>query len=137
MEKALQACCRDLIRRRLLRSAHDCSDGGLAVAIAECCITAQEGPIGADVKLPDVAGSRGDLAPFSEEPSRMVVSFHSPAEAEIRALVLAAGVPYFKLGTVGGDQLTFAGTGSIAVAALDQAWRSALRAVLASNQPRS
>jgi phosphoribosylformylglycinamidine synthase len=130
IEKAVQGCCRDLIRRRLLHSAHDCSDGGLAVALAECCITASGSPIGAIVKLPEVSGARGDLSPFSEEPSRLVVSFVPAAESKIRGLVLAAGVPYLKLGTVGGDRLSFDGAGSLTIAALDRAWRSALTATL-------
>jgi phosphoribosylformylglycinamidine synthase len=37
-EKALQGCCRELIGRGLVKSAHDCAEGGLAVALAECCI---------------------------------------------------------------------------------------------------
>ncbi|MDP2401545.1 MAG: AIR synthase-related protein, partial [Actinomycetota bacterium] len=113
---AVQAAVREAIREGLLRSAHDCSEGGIAVALAESCMA---GDVGADIHLED------DLVPvaslFSESQSRIVVSV---AEGDTEALfdLLARNeVPYSVLGTVGGDRLAIAGPdGALASATLEQ-----------------
>src|SRR5260221_12884264 len=66
----------------LLRSAHDCSDGGIAVALAECCFSSlNRKAVGADIELP------ASLSPttllFSESPSRIIVSFDRLALPQI------------------------------------------------------
>ncbi|MUH01336.1 phosphoribosylformylglycinamidine synthase II, partial [Scytonema sp. UIC 10036] len=79
LERQVQQVCREGIRRGWIRSAHDCSEGGLAVAVAECCIAAQ---LGAEIKLPipgrDLAGEgssrRWDEVLFGEGGARIVVS---------------------------------------------------------------
>jgi phosphoribosylformylglycinamidine synthase len=92
---------REAIADGLLASAHDCSEGGLAVAIAECCIA---GGLGADVHLHDELHPVASL--FGETQSRIVVSLaESDAEKFVERLA-AANVPYSTLGTVGGDRLT-------------------------------
>ena len=60
-EKAVQEAVRSLIRSRLVKSAHDCSEGGLAVTLAESCITSRETPIGATVTIPGEAGARPEV----------------------------------------------------------------------------
>ena len=70
-ELALQDALRALIRAGKIRSAHDCSEGGLAVALAECCMSGAE-QIGARVLLGTTA--RADVALFNETQSRVVVS---------------------------------------------------------------
>jgi phosphoribosylformylglycinamidine synthase len=72
-------------RKGLLRSAHDVSDGGLAVALAECCIGGPEKPLGARIELRDMI--RGDALLFGESQSRIVVTVKrrmSPAAADRR-----------------------------------------------------
>ncbi len=129
-EKAVQRACRQMIRAGLLRSAHDCSEGGLAVALAECCIMGPEDRrLGASLKLP-LPGSRPDLALFSEEPSRIVVSYPPAREAEVQAAAKAAGAPLLVLGSVGGDELAIEGACRVPVAALSEAWRGGLPDVL-------
>src|SRR5205085_5342424 len=61
LEIAVQNGVRNLIRLGLVRSAHDCSEGGLAVALAECCFN-PDGLLGAEIHLEDCAGSRAGSA---------------------------------------------------------------------------
>src|SRR5688572_19158922 len=109
-EKRLHDTTRSLITSGLVKSAHDFSEGGLAVALAESCISlqiARETPrlIGATVDLSTVTGTRLDALLFGETQSRIILSL-SPENAE-RALSMAkqAGVSATRLGTVGGNQL--------------------------------
>ena len=104
-EKAVQACVLSLIREGLLESAHDCSDGGLAVALAESALSHPVRPVGAVVRL-DLRGLRRDALLFGESQSRVVVSV-KPGQAE-RVLDIArrSGVPAATIGTVGGERLT-------------------------------
>ncbi len=71
LERQVQAACREGIRRGWVRSAHDCAEGGLAIAIAESCISSN---LGADIQLPDTAGTRPDEVLFAEGGARIVVS---------------------------------------------------------------
>ena len=102
-EQAVQACTVALIRRGLVQSAHDCSDGGLAVALAESCISAPSGRLGAVVQL-HLGRLRRDALFFGESQSRVILSA-KPDEAE-RVLQTARemGVVASKIGTVGGDR---------------------------------
>ncbi len=103
-EKAVQAAVRALIRMELVRSAHDCSEGGLAVALAECCISGPE-PFGAEIDLSGRGSERPDELLFNESQSRIVISV--PRENAAAALALAEwqGVPARRLGFTGGDHL--------------------------------
>jgi phosphoribosylformylglycinamidine synthase len=94
---------RDAIVGGWLSSAHDCSDGGVAVAIAECAIL---GGVGAEVSLP--AAQRDDTALFGEAPSRFIVSVADARLAYLRDLAAASGVPLIVLGRTGGDRLRIA-----------------------------
>ncbi len=93
----------------LIRSAHDCSDGGFAVTLAECSI---DTGFGAEVDLPAVPSSAagfGDIATlFSESASRAVVSVSVEREAELLALASREGVPARRIGLVGGDRIRVA-----------------------------
>jgi phosphoribosylformylglycinamidine synthase len=103
-EKALHDCVLALIRGGLVQSAHDCSDGGLAVALAESCLSAPGRRLGAAVQL--IKGRlRKDAVLFGESQSRVVLSA-KPAHRE--AVLEQAGslaVPAAVIGTVGGDRL--------------------------------
>jgi phosphoribosylformylglycinamidine synthase len=108
----------------LLRSAHDCSDGGLAVALAECAFRNEEPSLGGRFDLP--GSLRPDLLLFAESPSRMIVTTRD--EARLRAAAHRHGVPCSRLGVVGGDRLTLlSGTrvlADVAVADLHEAFMS-------------
>jgi phosphoribosylformylglycinamidine synthase len=93
------AVVRQAVRAGLAASAHDVSEGGLAVALAECCIA---GGLGARVELPS-----DDLL-FGEAPGGVVVS--GPRESVDRIAEMAAETGFLRLGVVGGDRLDAAAT---------------------------
>jgi phosphoribosylformylglycinamidine synthase subunit PurL len=103
LERAVQGACRAAIEGRLLRSAHDCAEGGLAVTVAECCVSGGA-PLGAVLELP-AGAERDDLALFGEGPSRIVVSVPASAARALEALLLEFAVPWRWIGKVGGDRL--------------------------------
>ena len=94
------------IRRGLVKSAHDCSDGGLAVALAESCIV---GEIGASIELPPAVeaqpNTRLDAVLWGESQSRVVLSCARENLTELRRMAKIAGVPLSELGVVGGEKL--------------------------------
>ncbi|HEU5236864.1 MAG TPA: phosphoribosylformylglycinamidine synthase subunit PurL [Pyrinomonadaceae bacterium] len=129
-ELAVQAACLRAADAGLLRSAHDCSDGGLAVAVAECCFSSHNrDAVGADI---DVTGDY-DVATqlFSETPSRIIISFDESALSKIKEIAAAAGCPMTVMGTVGSDRLRIQSAGEevidINVAEMESAWRSSLK----------
>ncbi|MBF2067863.1 MAG: phosphoribosylformylglycinamidine synthase subunit PurL [Calothrix sp. C42_A2020_038] len=78
LERRVQKVCRQGIRLSWVHSAHDCSEGGLAVALAECCISSQ---LGAEISVipPNSPNLRWDELLFGESGARIVVSV-SPAQ---------------------------------------------------------
>jgi len=134
-EKAVQEAVRRAIREGLLSSAHDCSDGGLAVALAECCMMAEplNGTrtvpwIGAALRVPFPA--RKDFVLFGEDASRIVVSLPHGNLRRFEAIARECGAPLVQLGAVGGDRLEIQGALSVPVADLARAWREGLPGVL-------
>jgi len=132
MEKKVQAACLDAIREGLAASAHDCSDGGLAVALAESSIY---GGLGAEVTLP--AGEsklRLDARLFGESPSRIVLSAAPEKAKRIEAIAKKHGAPVTRLGKVGGDALLISAEGkqvaAMPVAEMESIWRSAIRELI-------
>jgi phosphoribosylformylglycinamidine synthase len=120
-EKAVQKAVRECVRAGLLRAAHDCSDGGLAVALAEMCFGNE---LGCQVALK--SSLRPDALLFGEDASRIVVSF-APAERErVEAICRAAGAELVEIGQVGGATLNIEGVMEARVAELREAWRSAI-----------
>ncbi|MEK8204640.1 phosphoribosylformylglycinamidine synthase subunit PurL [Paenibacillus sp. FSL L8-0696] len=113
-EKKLLNAVLTSIRGGLVRSAHDLSEGGLAVALAESCIS---GGIGANVEL-SANGLRSDVVLFSESQSRIVLTAAPERAEELKAAIAASGVPVEIIGTVGGDRLRVNLDG---VSALDEA----------------
>ena len=103
MEKTVQTCVLKLIHEELVRSAHDCSDGGLAVTLAECCLSGPA-PLGAVVRL-NSNGLRRDSLLFGESQSRVVLSV-GPAHTEtVLRIAREVRVPAEVIGTVGGTRL--------------------------------
>ncbi len=125
-EQTLQQCLLGLIRKRLVRSAHDCSEGGLAVTLAECCMTDDEKrPMGATIDLPE-PGLRKDALLFGEDQSRIVISVAPEHSAETLAHAANMGIPATVIGTVGGEMLTIKGCLSVRVEELRAAYNGAL-----------
>ncbi len=119
LELNVQSVCRDAISSELLSSAHDVSDGGLAIAIAESAII---GGKGASTSL-DVEG-RWDAALFGESQSRIVVSLPEANLNELRQMTESKNVPMTTLGTVGGDDLNINGVVQLPLTEIDDAWKN-------------
>ena len=133
-EIKVQNAVRDLIRESLVQSAHDCSEGGLAVTLAECCfnperlfganIDCSRRPVG-DVKYAeetnptDAPHSEAATVLFNESQSRIVISV-APENLDKTILLLRDhDIPFQQLGKVGGDEL------QIRVDELTYRWRVA------------
>jgi phosphoribosylformylglycinamidine synthase len=130
LEKNVQETCLRAAMSGLLRSAHDCSDGGLSVALAECCFSSlNREAIGAKV---DLAGGTLSLVTqlFSESPSRIIVSFGESALGQMEEIAARAGCPLTILGRTGGDHLSIKADGEdvvhLPVTELEAAWRTSL-----------
>ncbi len=105
-ERALHRCLLEAIGRGIVRSAHDCAEGGLAIAVAESCLSRPQAPVGASVKLtPDIPDMRIDALLFGESQSRAVVTVASADVDAFRANAEQFGVPMRTIGTVGGQRL--------------------------------
>jgi phosphoribosylformylglycinamidine synthase subunit PurL len=134
-ERSVQTACLRAAENGLLRSAHDCSDGGLAVTLAECCFSSHNRPaFGADI---DLTGEY-DLATrlFSETPSRIIVSFDQANLGDMEEIVAAASCQMTLLGNVGSDRLRIESDGEeviqLDIAEMENAWRSSLKQKLQS-----
>jgi phosphoribosylformylglycinamidine synthase II len=115
----------------LLRSAHDCAEGGLAVALAECSIWSGRG---ARITLPD-ADPSPSLALFGEGSGRVIASCAPTVYARVEVAAREAGVPLARLGAVGGDTLyltsaTATATVRLPVSSLRDAYEGGLPAAL-------
>lgn len=102
-EKAVQSFTRAAAVRRLLRSAHDVSDGGLAVAIAESLFGPLGERVGATIAIE--CPGRGDTLLFSEGQSRMLFTVQASDADPIEKLAESYGVPLSRIGVTGGDAL--------------------------------
>ena len=125
-EAKLQELMVGLARAGQVESAHDVSDGGLSVCIAECCIASGLGAV-----LESLPG-QGTLTAraFSEEPSRIVISF-KPAELDaVQAACARAGVPIEILGRVEGTELKLAGSLNLSCQRMRAAHQRALDAIV-------
>ncbi|HET8907644.1 MAG TPA: phosphoribosylformylglycinamidine synthase subunit PurL [Ktedonobacterales bacterium] len=113
----------------LIRSAHDCSDGGLGVALAECCMWSGLG-LHIALQVPeDVTGSAlaATALLFGEAPSRIVVSASPDNWDALSALAEARGVMLTRLGSVGGDRLSFPPLLDVPIEEMFTTWRQGLR----------
>jgi phosphoribosylformylglycinamidine synthase len=132
-ERALQSLLVTLAAERLIRSAHDCSDGGIAVAVAECCF--DTGGTGAELSLDAVTVARDPAinaaaALFGESASRAIVSIAPDVVTELLERAAAAGVPARVIGETGGNRLRISVGGAAAIdASLDateRVWSTAI-----------
>ena len=113
LEKALQGLLVRGVSDGLFKSAHDCAEGGLAVALAECCFGTAMGAT-ADILEVEAAAGFGDVAAlFGESASRVIVSVDAGRTAEVQALARDAGVQAAVVGRVGGDRIRIAIAGRV------------------------
>jgi len=138
-EKAAQDCCLKAIREGIINSAHDCSEGGLAVAIAEACftspsdmVTQADKHIGAKIDLTELFAKykRRDAALFGEQQSRIIVTINHTDEWKLKMIASNHKVSAWKIGKVGGDKLEIIAGGDKIIDAkvndLEKIWKSAL-----------
>jgi phosphoribosylformylglycinamidine synthase subunit PurL len=120
-EKAVQKAVREAVRAGLLKAAHDVSDGGLAVALAEMCFGKD---LGCRVSLKSQL--RPDALLFGEDASRIVVSYPPDNRKEVEAICKAAGAPFDDIGQVGGTALIVEGLLEAKLPDLKEAWSGAV-----------
>jgi phosphoribosylformylglycinamidine synthase len=136
--KTLHTTLLGLIQTGDIKSAHDCSEGGLAVALAEGCISqmvAKDTPrlLGATVDLTGIKSTRLDALLFGETESRIVITTSAINATKVIERAKLLGVPAARIGTVGGDRLTLkTGTGEFTAPLTelhDPWWNSIARAM--------
>jgi len=127
-EKAIQQACLEAIESGIIKSAHDCSEGGLAVTLAESCISNKNRMLGASIKLDE--NIRKDAVLFGEAPSRIAVSVGKDNLAALETIAKKHSIPYKVLGNVGGDKLTIQCRQVTAIdlplTTLSNTWRNAI-----------
>lgn len=121
LESRVQKLCRSLIQNSLINSAHDCSDGGLAIAVAESAI---QGNIGANIthhtSKPHTQLWQWSL--FGESQSRIIISLSPHNLNEVLKSARASDVPATEIGYIGGDRLRFADIINIPLESAANAW---------------
>jgi phosphoribosylformylglycinamidine synthase II len=131
-ERAVHEAVRAALGAGLINAAHDCSEGGLAFTLLECCLPAADATLGATIRLEPQG--RLDALLFGEAPSRVVVAGPPESRARLEHAAADAGVPIHLLGKVGGERLTIEVGASkvvdLELAAARAAWLAALPALL-------
>ncbi|PAW78652.1 MAG: phosphoribosylformylglycinamidine synthase II [Verrucomicrobia bacterium Tous-C9LFEB] len=129
-EKRLHDAVRSLIRLGEVHSAHDLSEGGLAVALVESCFGGKV-PVGASIDIP--ADLRLDVALFNESQSRAILTTRGENATAVIELLARFNVPALRIGTVGGNELAIT-SGSKKISwsldQLDKAWGLAIETLM-------
>jgi len=121
-EKRLHRLCLTAAHERLLRSAHDVGEGGLAVALAECSF----GGAGLGVRVALERGMRADALLFGESQSRMLVSLRRRHLGRLRDLARREDVPFTLLGEVRGHSISIGDLVDLPIEPARERWRRAL-----------
>src|SRR4029079_17005196 len=125
LELAVHHSCLEAAESGLLLSAHDCSDGGIAVTLAEGCFSSLgREAVGAEI---EIEGELDDTTLlFSESPSRIVISFEPTALPEVKAIAERHGAPFMLIGSAGGSELRISVNGKeiirSSVSRLEEEW---------------
>jgi phosphoribosylformylglycinamidine synthase len=133
-EIRIQTAVRDLIREGLVKSAHDCSEGGLAIALAECCFNPEK-LFGAKIDL-SAANTRADTVLFNESQSRIVISVAQENLQKAMSVLQERQIPFQELGKVSGEQLSIRVDSeelSWPIADLHDDWWNAIRRAVESD----
>ncbi len=126
-EKRLQAFVRAVAEEGALRSAHDVAEGGLCVALAECCLTSAD-RLGARIDLEQ--GMRADVLLFGESQSRVIVSVDRQGWPRLRDRAQREGIPVEVIGEVIGDRLEIGDWIDFSIVDLAEVWEGALERAL-------
>jgi phosphoribosylformylglycinamidine synthase len=117
LEKSVEDACRESIQAGIISSAHDCADGGLAVTLAECCITGKKGAV-----LEINAKIRNDALLFGETQSRIVISLPENNFDSLKEIANKYEAPIQILGKVEGNSLKIDNLINIEVEQFKKAW---------------
>jgi len=120
LERAVQQSCLKAIQKGIIRSAHDVSDGGLAVTLTECCVSGPEKALGVRIELHDIM--RPDALLFGESQSRIVVSLKERHLSRLREIAEREGAPMQVIGRVGGSRFTIRSLVRLSVGELRSIW---------------
>ncbi len=123
LELSLQNACLEAIRKGIILSAHDVSDGGLAIAIVESC-----SHIGARVELKD--DIRMDALLFGESQSRIIVSIKDKDLADFEKIADKYSIPFNIIGTVGGNRVIINDRIDISIKDIKRKWMNRLKGVI-------
>ncbi len=123
-EKLLQNLMLELSDHKILQSAHDCSEGGLLVCLAECCLLPNGCDIGLNVNY--FPNQRIDVAFFGESHGKIVVSLSPEYESAFLDIVRKYGYDYILLGRTGGTDFTVKDLFSIEISELRSAWEHSI-----------
>ncbi len=122
--RSVHEACLEAIANRLVKSAHDCSDGGLAVAVAESCI---QGSIGADLDLGVLTSTAGRVgALFGEDQSRIILTVEPSNVQALQRIASVHHVAITEIGKLGGTAISFRGLMNISVADAARVYGNAL-----------
>jgi phosphoribosylformylglycinamidine synthase II len=128
LEVRVQRAALTAVGEGLVRCAHDCSEGGLAVALAELCLREGLGLLAADF----APQGRADAALFGEAPSRLLLVCPPGAGQRLGAIAAAQGVPLSRLGRLEGQRLLLGGYLDVPLSALRDAYEGGLERALGS-----
>src|SRR5438477_427047 len=137
LEIRVQHAVRDLIREGLVKNAHDCSEGGLGITLAECCFNPEE-ILGADIDL-DAGDTPATPVLFNESQSRIVISVAAYDVEKAMSILRAREVPIQQLGKIGGDELRIRVNEESfrwPIASLHYAWFNAIRRAVENEAER-
>ena len=122
LEKRVQNTCLSAIKEGVVKSAHDCADGGLAVTLAESCIS---GGLGAEIEVDNNLSPNALL--FSESQSRIVISVAKEDVARIEEEATKNDVSVAKVGIVKGDNLIINDLVNIQIGEMKKRWEESIR----------
>ncbi|MFC1919454.1 phosphoribosylformylglycinamidine synthase subunit PurL [Chloroflexota bacterium] len=126
LEKRVQRCCLEAIRQGILHTAHDCSDGGLTVALAESCIKGHNGFQGTYWKI----SGRRDSVLFGETQSRIVITTSRAKRSGLEKMCQKYHVPITRLGKVGGTRFVIPGYVNLSLREIEHVWSQGLEKVM-------
>ena len=128
-EKNLQQFLIDTINQHLIQSAHDTAEGGLAVALAECCFMNREQKTGAEVTI-SFDNNRTDFILFGEDQSRIVVSLKKENQEKFEKAASEKNIPISLIGKTGGDKLVINDLISESIEELSKIYENAIPEIM-------
>ncbi|MFO7525687.1 MAG: phosphoribosylformylglycinamidine synthase subunit PurL [Ignavibacteriaceae bacterium] len=131
-EKKIQDSLLNLIRKGLIKSAHDISEGGIAAALAECCIINQEKQIGCEVEIP--IKSRNDFSLFSESQSRIIISVSGTDQSKLESELSKNKVSFTQLGKTGGNSLELKDMFKVSLTGLSEIYFNTIPGLMSSEK---